>query len=350
MDVHHVVKPPADLRLRNLDAPLRVDEKDGVRRHRHVRAFVGTHIVADDPDVLAHLGHDPHAHAAQARHVGDLNVAAVRKRRQRTVAVAGKQKAQRLVQRERTLSGVLRMRTVHIAEKHLAVALVLRSHRIVCGGERVPIALAARRNDVLYLAVAECVNRKLALPRIKAAFVQVEEDCAVLDLVWNASFGELTQEARTVLLRDGELDERQTKHARGEVAYLHAVAPLDDERKGLAMEDKAGTSAVHRHVLQAFKMDDRLFHARRAADRSEEAVLRPFLEEVVLALYEPERVAVPQTCHRRANRRRGVPLNWSHLNDRASRFRDNRSSLDASGNKSYCNKQILFHDNMKPIL
>ena len=82
--------------------------------------------------------------------------------------------------------------------------------------------------------------------------------------------------------------------------------------------------------------------------------LRPLLEEVVLALGEPERVPVLKPCHRRADSRRGVPLDRPHLNDRArrsgTRFRNKRSSLDASGNKRDGNNHILFHKNMQPIL
>ena len=350
VDVHHVVETPADFGFRDLDASLRVDEKDGIRRERDVRTLVRAHVVPYDPDVLAHLGHDAHRDAAADIHIGNLHVAAVRERHHRPRAPAAKQQAERLVQRERTLPGVLRMGVLEVAEEHLPAAAVLRRHGIERGGERVLVALALGRGDVLDVAVAERVHRDLALARIRAALVHVEEYLAVLRLVRRAPLRELAEEPLVVLLRDRELHERQTEHARREVSDLHAVASLHHERERIAMEHETRAAAVHRHVLQPLKVHDHLLHARRAAHGGEEMFLRPLLEEMVLALGEPERVPVLEPRHRRADGRRGVPLDRSHLNDRASRFRDNRSSLDASGNKSYCNKQILFHDNMKPIL
>ena len=315
MDVHHVVKAPADLGVRNLDAPLRIHKEDGIRRKRDMLPLVRTDFVAKDPDVLAHLGHNAHRDTAPDSQVGDLHIAAVHERHHRPRAPATQQQAQRLIQRKRALPGVFRMGILDVAEKHLPIPPILRRNGVKRGGERILVAFAGGCQDVLDVAVTKRVNGDLALTRVRAALIHVEENLAVLCLVWRAPFDELTEETLVVLLRDRELHEREAEDTRGEVADRHAVTPLHHKGERIAVEDKTGTAAIDAHILQSLQMHDHLLHARGTADGGEEVFLRPLLEKVVLPLGEAKRVAVLKTHHRRAHRRRGVPLDRCHLDN-----------------------------------
>ena len=168
------------------------------------------------------------------------------------------------------------------------------------------------------MAIAERVHRDLALSGIRAPLVHVEEYLAVLRFVGCAPLGESAEEPLVVLLRDHKLNERQPEHVKGEVADLHAVAPLRNERERIAVEDEAGTIAVHRHVALALKMHNHFLHASGAAHGGEEVILGALLEEMVFPLREPKSIAVLKTLHRRADSRRGVPFDRPHLDNCAN--------------------------------
>ena len=208
----------------------------------------------------------------------------------------------------------------HLAKAHgdsPAAAAILGGDRIERRSERILIALASWRCDVLNLKVTERMYRKLLILRVDYAFLRLEENRAVwLRLVGRMPLCKLAEEPFIVLFENRELDNRQTRQTRRESADLESVASFCNKREGVAVTEEPRAAAINRHVLKPLKIDDDLLHSGGAAHRSEKHILRALFVEVILAVGKPQRVAVAKPRQRRSHSRRSVPGTWLDLNHR----------------------------------